>query len=130
MESVGAVSEPPRCAVPLQWVRVEVADGLQALLSLRLKNTPAEDMIELTADIWVAALGRRVSVEQLDAHRIREGFQRLFPKVREWPAPIQVIELMPPRKPVPAISYEISREQRHVNKQRLRDLAQMMTKGD
>lgn len=81
----------------MDWIRGEVADGLQALLSLRLRNTPAEDMIELTADIWVQALALRVSAETIDAPRIREGFRLIFPRIREWPAPIDVIELMPPR---------------------------------
>ncbi len=117
MEGVGAIHESP-----VHWVRQEVAEGLEALLALRLRNSPAEDMIELTADIWLRAIGQRVSIEQLDSHRIREGFHRLFPKIREWPAPIQVIELMPPRKPVPAISHTISAEQRACNKKMLTEL--------
>lgn len=84
----------------MQWIREEVGNGLQALLSLRLKNTPAEDMIELTADIWVQAFSETLgswAVEELDAHRIREGFRKAFPKIREWPAPIDIIEQMPKR---------------------------------
>ncbi len=125
MEGVRAVREPP-----LQGVRREVANGLQALLSLRLRNTPAEDMIELTADIWVAAMGQRVSVEQLDAPRIAAGFQRLFPTVREWPAPIQVIELMPRRPPQPALTHTISAAERQANKERLRELSRRITGGE
>ena len=124
MEGVGA-----RRAVPLHWVRVEVANGLQALLSLRLKNTPAEDMIELTADIWVAAIGQRVSIEQLDSHRIREGFQRLFPKIREWPAPIQVIELMPRRQPLPEITHTVSSEERENNLKRIREITNSLVRS-
>jgi hypothetical protein len=85
------------------WVRAEVANGLQALLSLRLRNAPAEDMIELTADIWAQAFAARASVESLDAPRIREGFRRIFPRVREWPAPAEVLEKMPDRPPQPAL---------------------------
>lgn len=85
------------------WIRIAVADGLEGLLALRLKNTPAEDMIELTADIWVHAFSQRVSVESIDAPRIREGFMQIFPRIREWPAPLDVLELMPDRPPQPLL---------------------------
>ncbi len=84
----------------MDWIRREIADGLQALLSLRLKNTPAEDMIELTADIWVQAFSVKLgswAVEELDAPRIREAFRQTFAKIREWPAPLDVIEKLPLR---------------------------------
>lgn len=79
------------------WIREAVGDGLEALLALRLKNAPAEDMIELTADIWVQAFSQRCFYPGDDAPRIREAFRRIFPKIREWPAPIDVITLMPSR---------------------------------
>jgi len=84
-----------------QWLVNEVADGLAALMALRLRNAPAEDTIELTADIWEQAFMRRlgVAVEPLDAPRIAEGFRRIFPTVTEWPAPAQVMGLMPGRPP-------------------------------
>jgi hypothetical protein len=93
------------------WIRKEVGDGLEALLALRLKNTPAEDMIELTADIWERAFRQRVHTKAIDVPRIREAFNRIFPKIREWPAPLDVIELMPPRPeqkklPAPKLSDE------------------------
>lgn len=81
----------------MDWIKCEVGNGLQGLIALRLRNAPAEDMIELTADIWVESFAQRVSIEGLDAPRIREGFRRIFPRIREWPAPIDVIELMPNR---------------------------------
>jgi len=95
----------------MPWVREVVGDGLSALLALRLKNTPAEDMIELTADIWVQAFRQRAFIEEVDAPRIREAFRRIFPRIREWPAPLDVIELMPPRPerlklPQPKVSDE------------------------
>ena len=84
-----------------EWLRNEVGNGLQALLALRLKNAPAEDMVELTADIWLVAFSRRLGVvsEEIDAPRIAEGFRRYFPTAREWPAPIDVLGLIPRRPP-------------------------------
>ena len=81
----------------MDWINDAVLDGLSALVALRLRNTPAEDMIELTADIWVRAFRQRVFIQETDEPRIRAAFDLIFPKIREWPAPLDVIELMPPR---------------------------------
>lgn len=87
----------------MEWIRREIANGLQALLSLRLDNTPAEDMIELTADIWVQAFAQRCRSESVDAPRIRAGFRETFPRIRKWPVPADVLERMPPRPDPPQL---------------------------
>lgn len=90
-----------------QWLVNEVADGLSALVALRLENAPGEDVLDKTADIWELAFMRelgRYAVEDLDAVRIRDGFGRCFPQVRRWPAPREVIELMPRRPAVLALA--------------------------
>ena len=108
------------------WLRETILDGLTGLLVLRLRNAPASDTIKKTADIWEQAIGPKVSNEELDAPRIAAGFKRIFPLVREWPAPIQVIELMPLRPRLPALEYSITPEQRRKNKERLRELAKLV----
>ncbi|MRR33174.1 hypothetical protein EG829_00540 [bacterium] len=87
----------------MDWINDAVMDGLSALVALRLKGTPGEDMIELTADIWVRAFRQRVFIRELDEPRVRVAFDRIFSQVREWPAPLDVIELMPPRPPQKAL---------------------------
>lgn len=105
----------------MPWVRKAVGDGLEALVALRLKNTPPEDTIELTGDIWLRAFRQRVSIQELDEPRIRAAFDKIFPKVREWPAPLDVIELMPPRPPQLALpEQEVSDEQHQKNVLRVR----------
>jgi len=84
------------------WIEDEVISGLQALLALRLRNTPAEDIIGLTLNIWVGAFRREVYSEGIDRQRIAEGFRRIFGRIREWPAPIDVIEQMP-RRPISVV---------------------------
>ncbi len=111
------------------WLRVEIMNGLMGLLALRLENAPAADTITKTADIWEKALGPRVSVEQLDAPRIAAGFQRIFSLVRKWPAPIQVIELMPPRPRLKELPHILTAEQRAENKKRLQELSRTIS-GD
>lgn len=82
-----------------EWLRREIAAGLQALVAQNLKFSPAGDMITRNADVWSLALRKVCFFEQLDAPRIRTGFERLFSQVKEWPAPAQLIELMPRRLP-------------------------------
>lgn len=87
------------------WINNEVSDGLSALVALRLKNGPSLDQktIEALADVWVLAFSQRVSDEGLDAPRIRAAFAKILPIVAEWPAPKQVIDLMPARPQLQAL---------------------------
>lgn len=106
-----------------QWVTDEVADGLAGLLALRLRNAPGEDLVEKTADIWEQAISQRVSCEQLDRLRIREGFRRIFPAVREWPAPFELLDKMPDRPkqerlPPP----QVSEEEHQANAARVKEM--------
>jgi hypothetical protein len=97
----------------MDWINDAVMDGLSALIALRLKNTPAEDMIELTADIWVRAFRQRVFIPEVDEPRIRAAFDRIFPRIREWPAPLDVIELMPVRPPQLALPAPVVSDEQH-----------------
>lgn len=93
------------------WLRVEIAAGLQALVAQSLKFQPGVDMITKNADIWFVALKKVCTIEEVDAPRIRTGFERLFSRISEWPAPKQLLDLMPARPvrralPEPPISAE------------------------
>jgi hypothetical protein len=112
------------------WVRIAISSGLAGLLALRLENSPAADTITKTADIWEQAIRPKSSVRDLDEPRITAAFRQLFPKVRKWPGPAQLVELMPTRKPQKALSNEISAEQRAENKKRLQELSRIITKGE
>lgn len=81
------------------WLRDAIGDGLEGLIALGLKGQPAAEIIPLTADIWLRAVRREVicTIETIDAPRIREGFDRLFPGLVEWPAPKMLIERIPAR---------------------------------
>jgi len=81
------------------WLRIEICAGLQGLVAQSLKFTPAAEMITLAADIWYVALRKSADIQEVDTVRIRTGFERLFPTVTEWPAPKQLLALMPSRPP-------------------------------
>ena len=112
------------------WVRIAISSGLAGLLALRLENSPAADTITKTADIWEQAIRPKSSVIDLDAPRIAAAFRQLFPKVRKWPGPAQLVELMPARRPQKTLDHEISMEQRAENRKRLQELSRKITEGE
>lgn len=52
------------------WLEVVVIEGLQMLLTLRLRNAPASDTITAVLDVWLVAIMNRnpVWIEERDAH--------------------------------------------------------------
>ena len=93
-----------------KWIQNEIMDGLSKLLCLGLERTPAADMIEGTAMMWVESLSDgRVWDEALDAPRFRKAFVLLARTRTSWPAPTHFLEALPPREqlaltkqPIPA----------------------------
>lgn len=81
------------------WLRWEIGAGLSALVAQSLKFQPGADMITMNADVWFVALKKICTIEEVDAPRIQAGFQRLFGQIAEWPAPKQLLALMPDRPP-------------------------------
>jgi len=79
------------------WLRRAISAGLQALVAQSLKGAPGVDTIARTADIWYVAMTRACTIEEVDTPRIRAGFERLFACVKEWPAPRDLLDLMPAR---------------------------------
>lgn len=82
------------------WLKREIKDGMQALVALGLEGQPAAEILPRTADIWLLAIERSscgCNIEAIDAPRIREGFARLFPDLRRWPVPAQLVEKIPAR---------------------------------
>lgn len=100
------------------WLRGEISNGLQALVAQSLKGQPAADLITLNADVWHVALRKALTIEEVDAPRIRLGFEKLFQAVTEWPAPKQLLALMPSRParvslPAPKETAEQQEKGRH-----------------
>lgn len=113
------------------WLRAEIASGLQKLLALRLIGTPPEDAIVGTAEVWLEAIeycGIQW-VEQVDLERVRRAFLALFASCDRWPAPKLFLANLgnrdPPRAlPEPPISPAV----RERNRARLRELIDDLAK--
>ena len=93
------------------WLRQAIGEGLSALVAQNLKKAPAADAITLNADIWFQVLKSKCDIEEIDAPRIRRGFEKLFPKLEEWPAPKMLLEHMPPRPERAKIRHEPNPEE-------------------
>ena len=95
------------------WLEVVVIEGLQMLLTLRLRNAPAHDTITAVLDVWLLAIMNRNPVwdEERDAPRFRTAFLRLAGTLEAWPAPAQLYRELPklpeqreleaPEQPIP-----------------------------
>lgn len=85
------------------WLIDEVARGFKKLLLLRLDGAPAAELVAMTAELWVDAIGHGLNAEQ-DAGRIRQGFTQLLIKSKRWPQPVELLGVLPTRMKAPSRS--------------------------
>lgn len=97
-------------------VKEEIVFGLQKLLTLQLERSPAAEMLKEVGLVWIEAIGYERCFADEDAPRFREAFVRLAARCKSWPSPVALLEVLPDRPPLPALSEpEISPEQRAEN---------------
>jgi len=66
---------------------------------LGLERTPAAEVIQLTAAVWLEAVTEgRAWEQELDAPRFRRAFAVLCRQRTSWPPPAALLEAMPPRE--------------------------------
>lgn len=84
---------------PLEkWFEVAIISGIQRLLSLSLDGTPAAKTITLTAATWADVLWHNRQWDAtLDETRIAEAFRQLAMRADRWPAPKQLLLVLPAR---------------------------------
>lgn len=88
----------------MRWFQREIATGFQKLLTLRLKNTPADAVIEGTLATWIEATTiDRVWNENTDTERIRSAFRTLCAHSEAWPTISQFLNALPALEPVPTL---------------------------
>ena len=114
------------------WLRFEIASGLQKLLALRLMGTPPEDAIVGTAEVWLEAMEHCGVqwVEHLDLERVRRTFQMLFRICDRWPAPKLFLDNLGNRDPPKALPEPpITPEARERNRAKLREIMENLAKS-
>lgn len=112
------------------FVRV-VISGLQRLLALSLVGSPRSDAARLTAQAWTEVLWESAARwdEARDTPRIAMAFKYLARTSVRWPAPVELIEALPPLLPtLPGELNEpgLSAEDRARNRERVRELVEML----
>ncbi len=114
------------------WLRFEIASGLQKLLALRLMGTPPEDAIVGTAEVWLEAM-EHCGVqwaEHLDRERVRRAFQTLFRICDRWPAPKLFLDNLGNRDPPKSLpAPPITPEARERNRAKLREIMESLAKS-
>lgn len=91
-----------------RWFRRTVADGLKVLVALSLPYEPALDLMPATKNLWIHLLWNcgKVWQEGVDEPRILEAFTRLATRIERWPAPKQLLEVLPARPAPKAIAVQ------------------------
>lgn len=86
-------------------VRDAILDGLSALHLLRLPNAPAHARMEEVTGVWLAVLEAhcRHWTPERDKGRMEAAFMRMCAEAERWPTPRQIIDRIPPRKPLPQL---------------------------
>lgn len=79
------------------WLETQVISGMQTLLVLRLRNSPAADTVNAVVDVWLAAfMARPIGwIQERDEPRIQAAFMKVAGTFDSWPAPANVLAAMP-----------------------------------
>jgi hypothetical protein len=89
------------------WFLNEILTGLQKLYTLSLDRTPAADVLPGTARAWVEALTHgRAWDQQRDTPRLRAAFSRLLAEAERWPAPRELLTMLPEVPRAPALTHD------------------------
>lgn len=86
---------------PDYWLREDICKAFKYLVGLKLGNTPAVEMLPITAEMWVEIVGEGMTEEQ-DRERVRTAFNRLRRELKWWPQPADLLKALPRRVTVPA----------------------------
>lgn len=87
------------------WFGNTVIEGVQLLVILALPGTPPAETISATALAWIESLwGTTVAWdERADRQRLHVAFRELARAAERWPAPAQLLKMLPQRKAPPAL---------------------------
>jgi len=99
------------------WLRIEIAQGLAALLADNRQGAPGADTVTLTAGLWETLLrSRNVDIEEVDAPRIKSAFQALLTGFEGWPEARELIARMPRRPERPKLGAGLTEDDREAGK--------------
>ncbi|SEV92149.1 hypothetical protein [[Haemophilus] ducreyi] len=81
-----------------EWIKPILGKGFAVLLTLRLKNSPTEDMVKPTLETWFQVLTYKKSwVQELDQVRFEQAFMWISQNCDWFPTPKIFLDAMPRR---------------------------------
>ena len=115
---------------PDHWLRQEIGMAFQQMICLALDGAPAAEMLPLTAEMWVMTIGYGMC-EDLDRERIRDGFRQLYRKLKKWPQPVELTDVLPGRPKRATIEEPPKSDADHAaGSQKFQDIMDMLNKGE
>jgi len=111
-----------------EWFKQSIIEGLQGLMILRLRGTPAADTVTAVASVWISALSSRPIAwdEAQDRDRINKAFVELAATATHWPSPSEFLAILPPRKPQNALPPPSDRDMSPQTRKMVNDLLERM----
>ncbi len=109
------------------WLQDALIDGLQLLVSLRLRDAPAPDSITVTLDAWLLVFRSRPMRwdEPTAPRRLRQAFLDVAATAERWPLPAHVLREFKPPPPPPALPAPESRQPAQV-RELMKELRQQL----
>lgn len=113
------------------WLNNAVAEGLQMLVVLRLRGTPAEQNLAQTGKVWIGVITSRPIAwdEEQDSPRICNAFIELAATMDRWPAPADFMRVLQPRKQLLSLPKPDGEKMTAENRKMLDDLLSRMRNG-
>lgn len=114
----------------MNFLKIEMLEGLRGLCVLRLRNTPAAEMIVPLSKIWYEAfMSYPVSWdEEQDVKRLQTMFVACAATCEEFPSPAVAYRLLKPREQRLALARPVSNTMSEQNKKMLSDLMSKLTR--
>ena len=84
----------------MNFLKIEILEGIQKLSSLRLRNTPAAETLMPVAEIWHDVFESYPVAwdEELDKDRVKRMFRACAATCDEFPSPSKAYSLLPARE--------------------------------
>lgn len=87
--------------LPDYWLRELICQAFQRMISRRMQDAPAAELIDTVAEDWAEIVGEHLE-EELDKERIIIAFKSIFRECRRWPQPAELLKRLPTRVRKPA----------------------------
>ena len=114
----------------MNFLKIEIFEGVQKLSALRLRNTPSAETLRPVAEIWCQAFESYPVAwnEEQDRERLKAMFVSCSATCEEFPSPAVAYRLLKTREQRLALARPVSNTMSEQNKKMLSDLMSKLTR--